>query len=180
MQDKPQAATSPYVCVFAGHAKWKARMATEQATNVWKEITATWDGALGYRAENKAGATLLMGLDQDGNAHIGPMEMLLVGLAGCTAMDILDILRKKRQVPDDFKITVRGNQRTDVYPKVYTEFQVEYVLWGDGLQVKDVEQAIRLSEEKYCSVGATLAKAGPIRSTYRILKPGEKIEIMVD
>jgi putative redox protein len=137
-------------------------------TNAWKEITTTWDGAEGYLAENKAGATLLIGKD-----HIGAMEMLLVGLAACTAVDIVDILKKKQQLPLDFKIKVRGNQRLDTHPKVYTEFEVQYFLWGENLQAKDVEQAIRLSEEKYCSVGATLSKAGPIHSTYRILKPGE-------
>jgi putative redox protein len=151
-------------------------MVEEQVTSIWKEINVAWDGAEGYSAENRSGATLVMGKDKAGNAHIGPMEMLLVALAGCTAMDIIDILKKKRQVPLDFKIKVLGNQRTDAYPKIYTEFQVHYLLWGEGLQAKDVEQAIQLSEEKYCSVGATLAKAGPIHSTYRILKPGEKVD----
>lgn len=151
-------------------------MAEETVTNIWKEINTTWDGAEGYLAENKAGATVLIGKYKDGEPGIGPMEMLLMSLAGCTAMDVIDILKKKRQVPLAFKIKVRGNQRTDVYPKVYTEFQIEYFLWGDGLQARDVEQAIQLSEEKYCSVGATLAKAGSIRSTFHILKPGEKMQ----
>jgi putative redox protein len=151
-------------------------MAEENPTNVWKEITTTWDGVDGYLAENKAGGTLLTGKGQDGIPRMGAMEMLLVGLAACTAIDIIDILKKKQQLPQDFKIKVRGNQRLDVYPKVYTEFEVQYFLWGENLQAKDVEQAIRLSEEKYCSVGGTLSKAGPIRSTYRILKPDETIE----
>lgn len=151
-------------------------MATEQATYVWKEISANWDGSEGYLAENKAGETVLMGKYKDGEPGVSPMEMLLMSLAGCAAIDVIDMLKKKRQRPLAFKIKVLGNQRTDVYPKVYTEFQIEYFLWGEGLKAKDVEQAIQLSEEKYCSVGATLAKAGPIHSTYRILKPGEKIE----
>jgi putative redox protein len=145
-------------------------------TNIWKEINATWDGADGYLAENKAGASVLTGKSKDGSPVIGPMEMLLVGLAGCAAIDIIDILKKKQQMPLDFKIKVRGNQRIDLYPKIYTEFQIEYLLWGENLQQKDVEQAIQLSEQKYCSVGGTLSKAGPITSSYRILKPGETIE----
>ena len=151
-------------------------MAEESVTNVWKEISASWDGAEGYLAENKAGETVLLGKYKDGEPGISPMELLLMGLAGCTAMDVIDILKKKRQVPLAFKIKVLGNQRLDVYPKVYTEFMIEYVLWGDGLVARDVEQAIQLSEEKYCSVGGTLAKAGPIHSSFRILKSGEKIE----
>lgn len=152
------------------------RMAQETVTHVWKEIDTTWDGAEGYLSENKTGATVLMGRDKTGSSQVSPMENLLAALAACTAIDIIDILRKKRQLPQDLKIKVRGKQRADVYPKIYTEFQVQYLLWGETLQPKDVEQAIRLSEEKYCSVGATLAQAGPIHSSYRILKPGETLE----
>lgn len=151
-------------------------MADENPTHVWKEITTTWDGTDGYSAENKSGAVVLMGKDKDGKPFVSPMEILLAGLAGCTGIDIIDILRKKRQLPTEFKINVRGNQKVDAYPKVYTEFQVEYLLWGENLIAKDIEQAIRLSEEKYCSVGGTLAKAAPIHSTYRILKPGQTAE----
>jgi len=151
-------------------------MSEVMPTHVWKEISAAWDGGEAYLIENKDGATALTGKSTPDRLVVGPMEMLLAGLAGCTAIDVIDILRKKRQLPMEFKVKVRGNQRIDVYPKVYTEFQIEYFLWGEDLQSHDVEQAIRLSEEKYCSVGGTLAKAGPIRSSYRILKPGEKIE----
>ena len=90
------------------------------------------------------------------------MEMLLAGLAGCTMMDVIEILKKKRQVPVEFRAIVRGNQRITEYPYFFTEYQVEYVLWGDNLKEKDVEQAIKFSEEKYCSVGGTLSKSGPI------------------
>lgn len=148
-------------------------MAEEKPKNIWKEVTATWDGEQGFEAVNKYGAKMLMGKAKDGTLGLGPMETLLAGLAGCTMYDIVDILRKKRQLPTDFKVIVRGNQKVDDYPMPFVEFQVEYLLWGDNLKEKDVEQAVRLSEEKYCSVGMTLVKAGPIHSTYRILKPGE-------
>jgi putative redox protein len=149
-------------------------MAVEKPKNLWKEISASWDGRNGYIAETKAGATVLMGKDGQGKPGISPMDMLLAGLAGCTMMDIVEILTKKKQIPLEFKAKVRGNQRVDEYPFYYTEYQIEYVLRGDNLKEKDVEQAIKLSEEKYCSVGGTLAKAGPIRSAFRILKPGDK------
>jgi putative redox protein len=121
----------------------------------------------------KSGATVLMGKDKEDQQGLSPMEMLLSGLAGCTMMDIIDILKKKRQVPVEFKTVVRGNQRINEYPHSFTEYQIEYVLWGETLKDKDVEQAIKLSEEKYCSVGGTLSKSGPIHSKFRILKPGE-------
>lgn len=145
-------------------------MSEEKQTNLWKEVHTIWDGQDGYTASNPAGGQVLMGKDKDGKPGIGPMEMLLAGLAGCTAMDIISILEKKRQKPDKFEVTVRGNQKIDAYPMVFNEYQVEYVLWGSHLKEKDVEQAIQLSEEKYCSVGGTLAKSGPIHSTYRIVQ----------
>lgn len=148
-------------------------MSEEKPQNLWKEIETTWDGETGYVARNKAGAAVLMGKDKDGTPGMGPMEMLLCGLAGCTMMDIVEILRKKRQMPVQFKVIVRGNQRLTEYPYHFIEYQVEYLLWGDNLQEKDVAQAVQLSEEKYCSVGGTLVKSGPIHSTFRILKSGE-------
>jgi putative redox protein len=148
-------------------------MTEERPKNSWKEISAHWDGSEGYTASTKTGATVLMGKDKEGRQGLSPMDMLLAGLAGCTMMDIIEILRKKKQVPSDFKTSVRGNQRIDEYPYFFTEYQIEYLLWGEDLKEKDVEQAIKLSEEKYCSVGGTLSKAGPIHSTYRIHKPGQ-------
>lgn len=150
-------------------------MTEEKPTNIWKEISAEWDGNDGYTAQTKAGASVRMGKDKNGKQGVGPMEMLLAGLAGCTMMDVIEILKKKRQVPVEFKTIVRGNQRVTEYPYFFTEYQVEYVLWGDNLKEKDVEQAVKLSEEKYCSVGGTLSKSGPIRSTFRMLKPGESL-----
>ncbi len=144
-------------------------MSEEKPSNLWKEINVDWDGQDGYLARNPEGGLSLMGKDKDDKPGIDPMEMLLAGLAGCTAMDIVSILAKKRQKPTRFDVKVRGNQKIDAYPMVYTEFQVEYVFWGADLKEKDVEQAIQLSEEKYCSVGGTLAMAGPIHSTYRIM-----------
>lgn len=148
-------------------------MSEEKPTFKWKELSTTWDGAEGYLSENQYGATMLIGKDKDGNIGIGPMDALLAGLAGCTMYDIVDILRKKRQLPTGFKVRVRGKQRLTEYPYKYTAFEVEYLLWGENLVEKDVRQAVELSEKKYCSVGGTLEMAGPIHSTFRILKPGE-------
>jgi len=148
-------------------------MTEDNPMTSWKEISAEWDGNNGYIALTKSGATVLMGKDKEDQQGLSPMEMLLSGLAGCTMMDIIDILKKKRQVPVEFKTVVRGNQRINEYPHSFTEYQIEYVLWGETLKDKDVEQAIKLSEEKYCSVGGTLSKSGPIHSKFRILKPGE-------
>jgi len=97
---------------------------------------------------------------------------VLTGLAGCTGIDIVSILKKKKANLTDFKVYVRG-MRAETYPMVYTDIEVEYILWGDDLKSRDVEQAIKLSEQKYCSVSAMLEKTANIRSSYKILKPGE-------
>lgn len=140
-------------------------------TSEWKEITAFWKGDLTFIGTNPAGGTVQIGA-WDGKPGLGPMELVLIALATCTAMDIVDILKKKRQLPTDLQLRVRG-KRADTFPRVYTKIEVEYLIWGSGIRPADVEQAIRLSEEKYCSVGVMLEKTAALRSTYRILEPGQ-------
>lgn len=103
------------------------------------------------------------------NKGFRPMELLLVGFGGCSGMDVISILRKKRQNVTGMEINVKG-EKTEDYPKIYKEVQIEYVVKGKGVQKEAVERAIRLSLDKYCSVGATLAKAGTITSSYRIVE----------
>ena len=109
--------------------------------------------------------------DQPG---VSPMEMLLLGVAGCTGVDIVHILGKKRIMLDQFEVRVRG-KRAENYPQVYTEIEIEYLLWAENLDPKAVEQAIQLSEDKYCSASAMMSKTAEVCSNYRILSPGEQV-----
>lgn len=138
---------------------------------VWKEVVAEWHGGTTFIGKNFTGGTVQMG-DLAGRPGISPMELLLAGLAGCTGVDVALILGKQRQPLDDFQVRVRG-KRADQHPKVYTEIVIEYLLWGEGLSEKAIEQAIALSEEKYCSASAMLGAKAQITSSYRILAPGE-------
>ena len=140
--------------------------------NPWREVIAEWKGETSFIGRNLTGGTVQMGKIDD-RSGISPMELLLAGLAGCTGMDIASILSKQRQPFVDLKVKVRGKRASD-YPMVFTELEVTYLLWGEGLDPKAVERAIQLSEERYCSVGIMLGKATPIRSSYRILKPGQE------
>jgi putative redox protein len=142
-------------------------------TSEWKEVVAEWKGGDAFIGSNPRGGTVQMGV-LDGKPGIGPMEMLLLGVAGCTGIDITSILQKKRQPLQDMRIRVCG-KRADTYPMVYTEIEVTYYLWGDDLSAKAVEQAIQLSEEKYCSASAMLRATARFRSSYQILAPGETI-----
>jgi putative redox protein len=88
---------------------------------------------------------------------------------GCSGMDVISILRKKRQPVSGLDINVQG-QRADSYPKIYKEIHIEYVVKGKGVENEAVERAIALSLEKYCSVSATLSKAGTITHSYKIVE----------
>ncbi len=103
------------------------------------------------------------------NAGFRPMELLLVGFGGCSGMDVISILRKKRQPVSGLEINVKG-ERSDDHPKIYKEVHIEYVVKGKGVGKEAIERAIALSLDKYCSVGATLAKAGKITHSYRIVE----------
>jgi putative redox protein len=143
-------------------------------TEGWTEVSASWKNELTFIGQNMAGGSIQMG-ESDGKPGISPMQLLLVALAGCTGTDIVSILEKKRLHLTDMQVRVRGKRARD-YPMIWTDIHIIYLLWGDTLQSKDVEQAIRLSEEKYCSVGIMLGKVARITSEYHLLKQGESVE----
>lgn len=87
---------------------------------------------------------------------VRPIELVLYGIAGCTAMDVISILEKKRQDVRGLEILVEGDQRTDEYPKIYTQIRLHYIVTGFGVSEEAVRRSIELSEEKYCSVGGML------------------------
>ena len=104
------------------------------------------------------------------NAGSRPKELLLVALAGCTASDVASILKKKKVPLQEFEMNLTAEE-VDEHPKVFTSINVEYVVYGNGINHADVERAIELSETKYCSVSAMLRPAVKITHSYRIEKP---------
>ena len=102
------------------------------------------------------------------NAGVRPMEMLLMGLAGCTGMDVMSILDKMRVPYTDFRIEIEA-ERSDTHPKVYTKINLKYIVYGDVPEDKLVS-AIDLSKTKYCSAMAMLSKAAEINTSYEIVK----------
>ena len=145
----------------------------ETMTSSWTEISANWKEENTFIATNAAGGTVQMGT-LDGKPGVGPMSLLLVGLAGCTGMDIVSILQKKRVNLTAMQVKVRA-KRAEEYPMIWTDIHVQYLIWGENIQTRDVEQAIELSEQKYCSVGIMLAKSATVTSEYHILLPGENL-----
>ncbi len=101
-----------------------------------------------------------------------PMEMLLVGLAGCTAMDVISILRKKRQDVTSYEVYVHGVRAED-HPTVFTEITVEHRVTGRHINPEAVRRAVELSETKYCGAGAMLGKTARLTHTFHIFEAEE-------
>lgn len=139
-------------------------------------VKAMWREGMCFDAETGSGHHLLLdAAEQNGGEDKGPrpMEMLLVALATCAGMDILSILRKKRQQIIAYELFVHG-ERTEEHPRVFVEITVEHVFTGCAIQTQAVERAIALTEEKYCGASAMLGKAAKVTHAFRILEGQEK------
>jgi putative redox protein len=110
-------------------------------------------------------------IETDSHRHSAatPMELLLLALGGCTGVDVISILRKKRQQISDYRIEVSGERREE-HPKAYTRLFVKHIVRGRGVSKEAVERAIELSEQKYCSVAATLRGTAEIITSYEIIE----------
>jgi putative redox protein len=128
------------------------------------EAKVTWNSKMSFTGTGRFGINLPIdtSIEQGGNsAGFSPMELLLIGLAGCTAMDVISILEKKRQKVTRFEIKVSG-QRASEHPKVFTDILLEYIFGGQSIDSAAVARAVELSETKYCSAAAMLSKAARI------------------
>ncbi len=119
----------------------------------------------------------------DGHASVGgndtgsrPMELLLIAFGGCSGMDVISILRKKKQEVHKLELNVNGEMAKD-HPHMYTAMHIEYVVTGKNISDEAVKRAIDLSLGKYCSVGATLGKAAKITHSCRIVREDKKTVI---
>ncbi|MCG8350846.1 MAG: OsmC family protein [Chloroflexales bacterium] len=111
----------------------------------------------------------LIDMDElEGASGPSPMELMLLGLAGCSAMDVIAILRKKRQPVEGLEVFVSGH-RCDEYPRVFTDIELEYVVMGDDVDTKAIERAIELSARNYCPVWAMLGKSAEITSSFKVV-----------
>jgi len=106
----------------------------------------------------------------DSGTGVKPSDLLLLGLASCASVDVIDILTKKLQPPDRMEVRVEGIQETDP-PWTFRKIHMQFVFQGTLLQSRAVEQAIRLAEEKYCSVAATIRCAAEITTSFEIQAP---------
>lgn len=128
----------------------------------------TWSEGNVFLGSDTSGHSLIYD-SSDGTAKgIGPMRALLTSLGACTGMDIVSILNKRKQHLKSLKIYISGERPEHGLPKPWTSIHVKYVLSGD-LQARFVEEAIRDSAEKFCSVGATIQPTAKITHSYEII-----------
>jgi putative redox protein len=136
------------------------------------EAKVTWQGRMTFHGTADSGFVIPLGANPSvgGNDDgAGPMELIAIGLAGCTAMDVISILQKKRQDVTGFETRVHA-QRAGEHPKVFTHIVLEYIIEGRNIDPAAVERAIELSETKYCPAQTMLAKVVEIEHTYKIIE----------
>lgn len=143
------------------------------------KTTISWRGNASFIGETERGNSVIMdGPPEMGGQNSGPrpMEMLLLGLGGCTAFDVVMILQKARQPVADCIVEIEA-ERAETEPKVFTSIHVHFKVYGDGLVEKRVAQAVELSATKYCSASIMLGKTAKVTHDYEIIdgplqKPG--------
>jgi putative redox protein len=136
------------------------------------DAKVTWSKRLSFIGEADSGFSLPLGANpQVGGDNDGfrPMELIAIGIAGCTAMDVISVLQKKRQNVTAFEVQLHSQQAQD-YPRVFTQIEIEYLISGDDIDETAVQRAIELSENKYCPAQAMFNQILPIKLSYKILQ----------
>ena len=136
------------------------------------EAKVTYVDGLQFVGEAASGHAIVMDGDKEvGGRNTGarPMELLLIGLGGCSGMDVVSILKKKKQEINGVEIKVKG-EKAENYPKKFTDIDIEFIVRGRNVSKDAVKRAVELSMEKYCSVKATLEDSAKITWSYKIIE----------
>jgi len=136
-----------------------------------------WLENVSFLAESETGHSVILdGPPDHGGENKGmrPMEMMLLGMGGCTSFDVIHILKKARQDVTDCEVMMNAERAADE-PKVFTKIHVHFVVTGKNLKDKHVKRAVELSAEKYCSASIMLGKTATITHDYEIIQQGEAV-----
>lgn len=134
-----------------------------------------WIENVCFMGESETGhAVVLDGAPDAGGKNLGmrPMEMLLIGMGACTSFDVVTILKKARQPIVDCVAEIQA-ERAEEIPKVFTTIHVHFVVTGKGLNIGQVERAVKLSAEKYCSASIMLGKSAQITHDFEVVETAE-------
>jgi putative redox protein len=137
------------------------------------EAYVRWAGRMTFIG--KAGTNHLVPMDTTpdfggDNSATKPLELLLIALGGCTGMDVASLFKKMRVDFSGIEMNLSA-ERSEEHPNVYTKIDLEYVIYGRGIDEEKVKRAVELSQEKYCSVSAMLRKSCPVNYTWRVVAP---------
>ncbi len=136
------------------------------------EAKVTYVDGLQFVGEAASGHAIVMDGDREvggRNTGVRPMEMLLIGLGGCSGMDVVSILKKKKQEINGVEIKVKG-EKAENYPKKFTDIDIEFIVRGRNVSEDAVKKAVELSMGKYCSVKATLEGSAKVTWSYKIIE----------
>ncbi|MEJ5327781.1 MAG: OsmC family protein [Candidatus Bathyarchaeia archaeon] len=137
-----------------------------------KHMVLEWHGNYRLEAKNEKGLAVKFDAPKvygGEETALSPMENVLASLAACSSFHVLTILRKKRQKVTGYSVEATAERREDPPPRVFTRIHLKYKVKGENINPEAVETAIKLSEEKYCSVGGMLKKAVDITSSFEII-----------
>jgi len=135
-----------------------------------KTVQVTWVQKRQFvGTDNSNHSVVMSSQDEENGTGMSPSQLLLVGLGGCTSYDVVGILEKKRQRLTGLEVTVTGEQEPDP-PWTYRKIHIHYEVRGKGLKEKAVQSAIKISEEKYCSVAATVRGTAEVTYDYTIVE----------
>ena len=132
----------------------------------------TYTNGLQFVGESSSGHAIVMDGDPKVGGHntgLRPMELLLVGLGGCAGMDVISIMKRKKQDVTGLDINVKG-QKAENYPKKFTDINIAFIIKGRNISEDAVKKSIDLSMNKYCSVKATLEGSAKINYSYKIIQ----------
>lgn len=136
------------------------------------EAKVKYVNGLQFVGEATSGHAIVMDADTSvggRNTGVRPTELLLIGLGGCSGMDVVSILKKKREDVRGVEINIKG-EKAESHPRKFTDIEIEFIVTGRDISEESVKRAVELSMEKYCSVKATLEGSAKISFSYRIVE----------
>ncbi len=136
--------------------------------------TVKWIDGMMMVGESASGHTIVMdGPEELGGKDLGvrPMELLLLGMGGCTTVDVVSTLKKMRENVQDCRVEISA-ERADEHPKVFTAIHLHFIVEGDNLNDKKITKAVSLSADKYCSASIMLAKTATVTHNFEVIQIG--------
>jgi putative redox protein len=133
------------------------------------KATVSYAGNDYFIGVSPSGHAQTLDTDHERNSAATPLELLMIAVGACTAVDVVSVLQKKRQTVTDYKVEVRGARREE-HPRSFVKLEIHHIVRGRGISSEALAKAIELSDTKYCSVAATLRPAAEITTSFEIIE----------